>query len=110
MPDRRRDTKARHGATAGGVLCAVAIAFGASPAAAQEPGDARPRARCYGVAPAGENQGIDDREAPGSSTRDYQGNAWVLVPQGECTGIVLPPQADGTPRRGAIEPLARDRG
>jgi uncharacterized membrane protein len=65
--------------------------------------------RCYGVALAGENAGIDDREAPGSATVDYQGNAWTLVPAGTCATRPLPVQPDGTPRRGAIEPLDRDR-
>ena len=65
--------------------------------------------RCYGVAKAGQNQGIDTRTAPGSSTVDYQGNAWVQVPAGTCSRITLPVQPDGTPRRGAIQPLDRDR-
>ncbi|MEM8570166.1 MAG: DUF2282 domain-containing protein [Pseudomonadota bacterium] len=66
--------------------------------------------RCYGVALAGENEGIDDLSAPGSSTTNYQGNAWIMVPQNTCGRIVLPVQPDGTPRRGALEPLSRDRG
>ncbi len=66
--------------------------------------------RCYGVAPAGRNDGIGDREEPGKSRFDYQGNAWMLVPEGTCTRVTLPPQPDGTPRRGALEPLTRDTG
>jgi uncharacterized membrane protein len=65
--------------------------------------------RCYGVAPAGENQGIGPREAPGSSSVDYQGDAWVMVPDGTCLTRALPVQSDGTPRRGSPEPLDRDR-
>jgi uncharacterized membrane protein len=65
--------------------------------------------RCYGVALAGQNQGIGAREAPGSSTIDYQGDAWVMVPDGTCLTMPLPVQPDGTPRRGALEPLDRDR-
>ena len=65
--------------------------------------------RCFGVAPAGANDGIDDREAPGTSTVDYQGNAWAWVPEGTCLTMALPVQPDGTPRRGAPEPLDRDR-
>jgi uncharacterized membrane protein len=64
--------------------------------------------RCYGVALAGENDGIDTREAPGSSDVDYQGDAWVMVPAGTCMRTALPVQPDGTPRRGALEPLDRD--
>ena len=66
--------------------------------------------RCYGVARAGQNDGICEREAPGSSTQDWQGDAWVRVPTGSCTRMVLPVQPDGTPRRGALEPLERDTG
>jgi uncharacterized membrane protein len=65
--------------------------------------------RCYGIAKAGENDGLDAREAPGSSTVDYQGNAWVMVPDGACLTRPVPLQPDGTPRRGALEPLDRDR-
>ena len=64
--------------------------------------------RCYGVAPAGENDGLDRREAPGTSTVDFQGDAWVTVPAGTCLTMPLPVQPDGTPRRGALEPLDRD--
>jgi uncharacterized membrane protein len=64
--------------------------------------------RCYGVAPAGQNDGIDDEEAPGSSTVDFQGNAWVWVEDGTCLRTTRAPQPDGTPRRGSIEPLERD--
>ena len=48
--------------------------------------------RCYGVAKAGEN---DCKAGPGttcagSSTVDYQGNAWKLVPKGTCESIETP--------------------
>jgi uncharacterized membrane protein len=82
-------------------LIAAIAAVAASAAAAQEE-------RCYGVAPAGENDGIDGREAAGTSTVDFQGNAWVAVPAGTCLTMPLPVQPDGTPRRGALEPLDRD--
>lgn len=64
--------------------------------------------RCYGVARAGQNDGIDNREAPGTSMVDYQGNAWIAVPAGSCLTMALPAQADGTPRRGSLDPLERD--
>ena len=86
------------------VLAAAVVAgFVAGPVAAQ------PQERCYGIAPAGGNRGIGNREAPGSSRVDYQGDAWVMVPAGGCMTTRLPPQADGTPRRGALDPLDRDR-
>jgi uncharacterized membrane protein len=82
-------------------LVAAVAALAASAASAQEE-------RCYGVARAGENDGIDGREAAGTSTVDFQGNAWAWVPAGTCLTTPLPVQPDGTPRRGALEPLVRD--
>ena len=66
--------------------------------------------KCYGVSLAGEN---DCAAGPGTtcagtSTVDYQGNAWTLVPAGTCADIELPAQADGTPRTGSLEELTRD--
>ena len=80
-----------------GALAALALALAAGAAHADE--------RCYGVAPAGENAGLDGREAPGSSTVDFQGNAWILVPDGTCLTRQVPVEPDGTPRRGSLEPL-----
>lgn len=85
------------------LLAGFALASLASGAAAQQ------EERCYGVARAGQDDGVDGRDAPGSSTVDFQGNAWSLVPSGTCLTMALPVQPDGTPRRGALEPLARDR-
>jgi uncharacterized membrane protein len=85
-------------------VLAAAVALGwtvAGAAAAEE--------RCYGVARAGENAGIGTAEAPGTSTVDFQGDAWIMVPDGTCLTMPLPVQPDGTPRRGALEPLDRDR-
>jgi uncharacterized membrane protein len=83
---------------------AIAVALAATGAAAAD------NERCYGVALAGENDGIGTRAAPGTSTVDYQGDAWVLLPVGACVRCALPVQPDGTPRRGALEPLDRDPG
>lgn len=69
---------------------------------------AQAREKCFGVAPAGKNEGLAN--GPGKSTVDFQGDAWVWVPAGTCATITLPVQGDGTPRRGAILPLARDPG
>ena len=93
---------------AGSILKAFGLA---ALAATLGTGAAWPQAaeRCYGVSKAGENDGIDDAEAAGGATVDFQGNAWASVPAGECLTMELPPQADGTPRRGSFEPLDRDR-
>ena len=54
-------------------------------------GDGR-KDKCYGIALAGEN---DCKAGPGtscegSSTKDFQGNAWALAPAGSCKFIVTP--------------------
>jgi uncharacterized membrane protein len=61
--------------------------------------------KCYGVALAGQN---DCAAGPGTtcegtSTVDYQGDAWSLVPSGTCETIDLPGG-----RKGSLEPLDRD--
>jgi uncharacterized membrane protein len=59
--------------------------------------------RCYGVALAGEN---DCAAGPGTtcagtSTVDFQGNAWKLVPEGTCENIETPYGP------GSLEPIER---
>ena len=84
-------------AVAGAVAAAVAGTTSVANAQAQE--------KCYGVSLAGEN---DCAAGPGTtcagtSTVDYQGNAWTLVDGGTCATIELP---DG--RMGSLEALERD--
>jgi uncharacterized membrane protein len=58
--------------------------------------EARPRKpsmeKCYGIALAGKNDCAagPGTSCSGSSTRDYQGNAWKLVPKGTCEKIQTP--------------------
>lgn len=85
------------------IAVAVAVLGGVGP------GHAQVQERCYGVAKAGANDGIGTDASAGTSTVDYQGDAWVLVTPGTCTTLPLPVQTDGTPRRGSPEPLDRDR-
>ena len=64
----------------------VATTMVATPAAAQK----RPAMeKCYGVAKAGENDCAagPGTSCAGTSTRDYQGNAWKLVKKGTCETI-----------------------
>jgi uncharacterized membrane protein len=61
--------------------------------------------KCYGVALKGQN---DCAAGPGTtcqgtSTVDFQGNAWKFVQGGTCTTLDLPGD-----RKGAPEPLTRD--
>ena len=79
---------------------AAAIAMTNTPAVAKSDME-----KCYGVAKAGDNDRAagGDTTCAGSSTVDYQGNAWKLVPEGTCTTMELP---DG--RKGSLKPLDRD--
>lgn len=92
------DTKTFTAAALAGAV-ATALSGLAAPAAAED------MVKCYGVALAGEN---DCAAGPGTtcaatSTIDYQGNAWKLVPKGTCTTMALPGD-----RHGSLEALDRD--
>jgi uncharacterized membrane protein len=91
---------------------AVATALGTTHATEAE---AQAKEKCYGISLAGQN---DCAAGPGTtcagtSTVDYQGNAWTLVPAGDCEKYghaeehgeeyALPGD-----REGALEPLERD--
>lgn len=88
-------------ALAGAVSAALAgyttVANADSHAGAQE--------KCYGASLAGQN---DCAAGPGTtcagtSTVDYQGNAWKMVPAGTCVTMELPGD-----RMGSLEALDRD--
>lgn len=66
--------------------------------------------KCYGISLAGQNDCAagPGTSCAGSSTVDYQGNAWTLVAAGTCSQIELPAMADGTARMGSLEELDRD--
>jgi uncharacterized membrane protein len=79
----------------------AALAFANAPLAVAE--DSSAMEKCYGVALAGKN---DCAAGPGTtcagtSTVDYQGNAWKLVPAGTCTDIETPHGP------GSLEPIER---
>ena len=82
-----------------GAVAAAMTAYASGPATAQA------QVKCYGVSLAGEN---DCAAGPGTtcagtSTVDYQGNAWTLVEAGTCEEMELPGD-----RMGSLEPLDRD--
>lgn len=61
--------------------------------------------KCYGISLAGMN---DCAAGPGTtcqgtSTVDFQGNAWQFVPGGTCASVKVPGDRQGSP-----EPLTRD--
>ncbi|MCY4501646.1 MAG: DUF2282 domain-containing protein [Alphaproteobacteria bacterium] len=85
-------------AVASAVAAALAMQT-ATPAAAAD------KEKCYGVSLAGQN---DCAAGPGTtcagtSTVDYQGNAWTLVPKGTCLTMDVPGD-----RNGSLEALDRD--
>ncbi|MGR3621690.1 BufA1 family periplasmic bufferin-type metallophore [Pseudophaeobacter sp.] len=89
---------------------AVAGAVAAALSAAALPAAAGTKEKCYGVSLAGQN---DCAAGPGTtcagtSTVDYQGNAWTLVDAGTCADIELPDLAEGGERNGSLDPLERD--
>lgn len=85
---------------------AAACAIAAAAATAIQPANAADKMeKCYGVALAGQN---DCKAGPGTSCQgtssvDYQGNSWKLVPAGTCEKISLPGG-----RHGSLTPLDRD--
>ena len=82
-----------------GVALAASVANGIVSAAAV----AQDMEKCYGVAKAGENDCAagPGTSCAGTSTRDYQGNAWKLVPAGTCEKIETP---EGP---GSLQPIER---
>ena len=76
------------------MACALTLAAGAASAEGN-------MEKCYGVALAGQN---DCAAGPGTtcagtSTKDYQGDAWKLVPAGTCVTMETP---NGM---GSLEPI-----
>lgn len=81
------------------------LALGATAASAQNRATANQEnamEKCYGVARAGQNDCAagPGTSCAGTSSRDYQGNAWKLVAKGTCASI-------RTPRgNGSLSPIA----
>lgn len=72
---------------------ALALIAGATVAEAQNRRADRPAMeKCYGVSMTAKNDcsAGPGTSCAGTSTRDYQGNAWKLVPAGTCTSIQTP--------------------
>ncbi len=87
-------------------VAAIALTAALTTVASQSPAYAADdKEKCYGVSKAGENDCAAGAgtTCAGTSTVDYQGNAWTYVKTGTCTTMDLP---DG--RKGSLEPLDRD--
>ncbi|MEM6307455.1 MAG: DUF2282 domain-containing protein [Pseudomonadota bacterium] len=85
----------------------VASAFAAALTATTS--HAAGKEKCYGVALAGQNgcAAGPGTTCAGTSTVDYQGNAWSLVDTGTCEDISVT-GADGMDRKGSLTELTRD--
>ena len=83
---------------------------GALMAAMAGAASAQQNEKCYGVSLAGQNDCAagEGTTCAGTSTVDYQGNAWKLVPAGTCVTMEVPAGEDGMARAGSLEPLTRD--
>ncbi len=95
-------------------MIAGAVALAVSATAQVTPASAQAKEKCYGISMAGQN---DCAAGPGTtcagtSTVDYQGNAWKLVPAGDCAKYgVEEAQAEYElpgDRKGSLEALERD--
>jgi uncharacterized membrane protein len=94
---------------------AIASAVTAAVAAHTQSATAAEAVKCYGVSLAGENdcKAGAGTTCAGTSTVDYQGNAWTLVEKGTCE-TSSPVMADGGEvelpgdRKGSLEELDRD--
>jgi len=66
---------------------------------------AQSKEKCFGVSMAGQNdcKAGAGTTCAGTSTVDYQGNAWKLVDAGSCMDMALPGS-----RKGSLEELDRD--
>ncbi|MGF1445995.1 MAG: DUF2282 domain-containing protein [Pikeienuella sp.] len=96
-----------------GALLASAVAA-AMAAGTATTATAQAKEKCFGISLAGQN---DCAAGPGTtcagtSTIDYQGNAWTLVPKGDCLkyGDASQGEEFALPgdRKGSLEELDRD--
>jgi uncharacterized membrane protein len=66
--------------------------------------------KCFGISLAGENgcAAGPGTTCAGTSTIDYQGNAWSLVPEGTCETTMIEAMGDTPARSGSLIELDRD--
>ena len=81
----------------------AAASIATSPVLADHHGGMKAKEKCYGVAMAGKNDcaGGPGTSCAGSSTVDYQGNAWKYVAKGTCTdmgGSLSPKEGNMAPK------------
>lgn len=91
------------------LILGAALTAAVSLAATEQAAAQGAKEKCYGVSMAGQN---DCAAGPGTtcagtSTVDYQGNAWKLVPAGTCEDMSFT-TADGREIMGSLDRLDRD--
>lgn len=105
---------AEKGKMVSAAMIAGAVALAVSATANVTPANAQAKEKCYGISLAGQN---DCAAGPGTtcagtSTIDYQGNAWTLVPAGDCVkyGVEESTAQFELPgdRSGSLDALKRD--
>ncbi|MEO0680450.1 MAG: DUF2282 domain-containing protein [Pseudomonadota bacterium] len=105
-----KTNKALAAASVAGAVALAVSAVGLAPT----PAEAGAKEKCYGISLAGKNDCAAGAgtTCAGTSTVDYQGNAWTLVPQGDCLKYGVE-EADADfelpgDRTGSLEPQDRD--
>ena len=91
------------------LIMAAALIAAANFAASDAAEAADKGEKCYGVALAGKNgcQAGPGTTCAGTSTVDYQGNAWKIVPAGTCEKMTFTTK-DGREVMGSLKELDRD--
>ncbi|WP_428647237.1 DUF2282 domain-containing protein [Roseibium sp.] len=86
-------------------IVAGAVAAAVAGLSSTVPAQAQAKEKCYGVSLKGKNdcKAGAGTTCAGTSTVDYQGNAWTLVPKGTCVTMELPGG-----RKGSLTELERD--
>ncbi|SLN73245.1 BufA1 family periplasmic bufferin-type metallophore [Oceanibacterium hippocampi] len=105
---------ADNGKILGAAAIAGAVALAVSATAIVSPASAAAKEKCFGIALAGQNDCAAGAgtTCAGTSKVDYQGNAWKLVPAGDCMkfGVEETQAQFELPgdRKGSLEALTRD--
>lgn len=86
-------------------VLAGAVATAMTATAEMKQAGAAENEKCYGISLKGKNDCAagEGTTCAGTSTMDYQGNAWTYVPKGTCENMELPGD-----RKGSLKPLDRD--
>lgn len=93
-------------------MLAASIAAALTMAAGAAQADEMAMEHCYGVSMAGQNDCAagPGTSCAGTSTIDYQGNAWTLVPAGTCATMEVPADSMGHARMGVTDTALTEAG